>query len=801
MTTTAPAARRTAALLSALLALSAPAASAARDRAGLAGPPALQARAAPSSASTAVLAERALTTDARLPAGDALVATGTSTGAGGRTVVQLAHRHAGVRVWGSTAVAHVEPDGRVATVARALPPAADLAGLAALAGTPRLGAEEAVAAVLRRLAPRGPLAEPPAAELVAFPLSRRAPGAEGYDPISGRPVAARGRYGAPAPARRDWIWAWQVRTRLHNPLDGADERAWIVDGDTGAVLRADDLLQRVAPATGTGRGLYRGEVALDTTLMNDGTYALWDTTRGTLPNPLLSFFTDDGSGWTPAGLQVWWDQHDAAGANTFLTFLFQGDADNAWGDGLPFTAFGDEGGPNGQTAGVDLMAGMRATLDFYAQVLGRDGLDGQGTSVAGTALASAAVQRDNAFWSIGGHAGFFGVGTWPGDPAGLGSLTDLDVVAHELTHGLTSPSFDRFWVNSEGFEESGLNEATSDFFAEMVRLHALRAPGAPADLVPDGPGEWQIGASATRGDPLRWLDVPSRDGRSADAWYDGMLFLDGHFSSGPLNRALHFLARGAPADPASPRHSPYLPAGMAGLGNDAAARIWYRVVTEYLVPDGTGALTYADARAAALQAAADLFGAGSAAVDEVARAFAAINVGEAPGQAPRVKVWFKPWRNGDYVETTHATGYGNRQNLPRGERVRLRITVENTDDPRVTWRIGGPSLFNGPPSFITQGGVMNPDGTWTTPFQMGWHAVTAVSVADPTQFAEGRAFLINMDTDMDLEQDAVDMAGLSYSWFLTNGLNPSHSVYIAPWVDDADVAAFVDAMKAAWPAP
>jgi len=52
---------------------------------------------------------------------------------------------------------------------------------------------------------------------------------------------------------------------------------------------------------------------------------------------------------------------------------------------------------------------------------------------------------------------------------------------------------------------------------------------------------------------------------------------------------------------------------------------------------------------------------------------------------------------------------------------------------------------------------------------------------------------------MDLEQDALDMAGIAFSWYLTNSLNPAHSVFEAPWVDDADVAFFVDAMKSTWP--
>ena len=82
---------------------------------------------------------------------------------------------------------------------------------------------------------------------------------------------------------------------------------------------------------------------------------------------------------------------------------------------------------------------------------------------------------------------------------------------------------------------------------------------------------------------------------------------------------------------------------------------------------------------------------------------------------------------------------------------------------------------------------------------MAWHAITATSKADPNQFAEGRVFLIGMDTDMDGEVDALDMAGVSVSWYLWGALSPAHSVFEAPLVDDDDVAFFVDAMKSTWP--
>jgi len=49
------------------------------------------------------------------------------------------------------------------------------------------------------------------------------------------------------------------------------------------------------------------------------------------------------------------------------------------------------------------------------------------------------------------------------------------------------------------------------------------------------------------------------------------------------------------------------------------------------------------------------------------------------------------------------------------------------------------------------------------------------------------------------EIDALDMAGVAASWYLWGALDPVHSMFEAPLVDDGDIAFFVDAMKSTWP--
>ncbi|HJV88701.1 MAG TPA: M4 family metallopeptidase [Holophagaceae bacterium] len=732
---------------------------------------------------------------------DGFVARQAFTNAQGQAVVRLEQTYAGQRVWGGQAVARVSPDGTVRTLGQRVH-----AGIA-LEGQPRLTAEQAEHIAVANLAPKGGRPQVQV-ERVVFPAEFVGGLATKLD-ATGRPVVDRARV-VHAKLDQPYVWAFEVRTRLRNPQDGAQELAYVIHGDTGAILRVQDLMHRVnaglTPAVGTGQGRYRGAINLPTTQMADGTFTLMDTTRGLLPNPSLAGFSaDPTSGWDPTvpALQTWYGLNDAQGNTTWQTFLFQKDT-NAWGDGLAFTDWGNEGGTNGQTDGVDAHSAMATTWDFYHNVFGRDGLDGAGTAVAAYVHLTSPYEVDNASWSIWGGSIQLGAGSYGlGNPGGLDSLTDLDVIAHEMTHGVTSPTFGQAWQNSSGAEEAGLNEAVSDFFAQMVVAYAGRPAGAD-DAIPAAGAEWQIGRNVGRGTPLRTLDKPSLDGRSPDGWFDGIKYMDGHYSAGPLNRAFYYLCNGAPASTTAPAHSVYLPGGMPGLGNDVAARIVYKAVTEYLIGDATGRITFMEVRNALATAAEDLHGAGAAEIDAVKNAFAAANIGDAPGQAPRTMVAFLPWRDGDYIEYTHTypgepSRYSNRQVFPKSETVAPRVDVLHNANTAVHWSLGGPSMYNGAEDSVGKGGTLNPDGTWTTPNVMGWHAITATSTADPNQLAEGRVFLIDMDTDQDLEQDALDMAGIAYSWWLSNALNPSHSVFEAPWVDDADAAFFVDALRATWP--
>ena len=61
---------------------------------------------------------------------------------------------------------------------------------------------------------------------------------------------------------------------------------------------------------------------------------------------------------------------------------------------------------------------------------------------------------------------------------------------------------------------------------------------------------------------------------------------------------------------------------LAGIGRAKAGAIWYRALDLYF----TSSTTYPQARAATLQAAADLYGSGSAEYNAVAAAWSAVSV-------------------------------------------------------------------------------------------------------------------------------------------------------------------------------
>jgi Zn-dependent metalloprotease len=128
----------------------------------------------------------------------------------------------------------------------------------------------------------------------------------------------------------------------------------------------------------------------------------------------------------------------------------------------------------------------------------------------------------NAFWN--GESMTFGDGNDE-----LYPLTTLDVVSHELAHGVTEYASQLIYSNQSG----GLNESFSDIAAKAAEFYFYGAPLG-----------WTIGADIFKapGAVLRYMDYPSKDGRSIDTVAGFTFRMDPHQSSGVFNRVFYLLA-------------------------------------------------------------------------------------------------------------------------------------------------------------------------------------------------------------------------------------------------------------------
>ncbi|GAA4836754.1 M4 family metallopeptidase [Kitasatospora terrestris] len=346
----------------------------------------------------------------------------------------------------------------------------------------------------------------------------------------------------------------------------------VTDAATGEVLSAHEQVQ-TSNATGSGKGVFVGSVTL-TTNWTGSTYELRDNTRGGQYTVSLN--------------------NKQGGQGTLYT-----DTDNVWGNGLA---------SNGQSAAVDAQYGAAATWDFYKNTFGRNGIRNDGVG----AYSRVHYGRNyvNAFWSDSCFCMTYGDGASNTHP-----LTALDVSGHEMSHGVTANTAG---LNYSG-ESGGLNEATSDIFGTGVEWYANLAADAPDYLI----GELiDINGNGT---PLRYMDKPSKDGRSADSWSSGVGSLDVHYSSGVANHFFYLLSEGSGAKTINgvSYNSPTSNGStVTGIGRDKALQVWYRALSVYM----TSSTDYAGARTATLKAAADLYGAGSAESAAVAAAWSAVNV-------------------------------------------------------------------------------------------------------------------------------------------------------------------------------
>ncbi|MBD0741825.1 M4 family metallopeptidase [Streptomyces sp. CBMA152] len=202
---------------------------------------------------------------------------------------------------------------------------------------------------------------------------------------------------------------------------------------------------------------------------------------------------------------------------------------------------------------------LGATFELYLKAYGRHSIDDAGLPL--NASVHYGEKYDNAFWN--GEQMVFG----DGDGNLFGDFTvSVDVIGHELTHGVT-----QYTANLEYFGQSGaLNESISDVFGCLIKQYSL---GQTADQA-----DWLIGAGllgpTIHGTALRSMKAP------------GTAYDDPQLGKDPQPAVMADFVRtsrdngGVHINSGIPNHAFYLVASALG-GNawERAGKIWYSTLT------------------------------------------------------------------------------------------------------------------------------------------------------------------------------------------------------------------------------
>ncbi len=277
--------------------------------------------------------------------------------------------------------------------------------------------------------------------------------------------------------------------------------------------------------------------------------------------------------------------------------------DAAHGTRLPGMLVRSEGNPSGTDEAVNEAYNFSGvTYDFYRAVLGRNSVDDRGLRLDSSVHYS--TKYDNAFWN--------GVQMVYGDGDGVifkRFTRCLDVVGHELTHGVTQYEAALEYQGQPG----ALNESFSDVFGSLVKQWKLQQTAAKAD--------WLIGAQllarGVKGRALRSLAAP------------GTAYDDPNLGKDPQPAHMRDFYKGSDdnggvhINSGIPNHAFYLVAtALGGNAWSRAGKIWYDTLCTQLRP----ASTFKDAANATIASAGKLFGGRGAESAAVKSAWQAVGV-------------------------------------------------------------------------------------------------------------------------------------------------------------------------------
>jgi Zn-dependent metalloprotease len=370
---------------------------------------------------------------------------------------------------------------------------------------------------------------------------------------------------------------------------------YFIDAQTGAVIeeRLDTRLQTAA--VGIGKGIIPGDKKVSASAIG-GRYVLADLLR---PQQIQTF---DMHGDFEAVLAV------LNGTRTLTTSDLGSDSDNTWTD----------------PALVDAHVYAGWTYDYFFKRFNRLGLDGVHLPVINIVHPA---RREDIFDLITrvpeffANAGYYGGGVQVyGDGLPEGVVLDvtgqrvnflsgaIDVVAHEVAHGLTE--------HLEYLNESGaLTETFSDVMGTGVEFF-FQEPGNGA-----GQADYSIGEDVLSFGAIRSLSRPPSAGNHPEHYSNRYLGPDDnggvHVNCGIGNNAFYLAIEGGINGTSGLEVT-----GVGARNRDQIEKIFYRAFT-LMLPSRA---TFSIARDATLQAARDLYGPGSAAETALREAWTAVGV-------------------------------------------------------------------------------------------------------------------------------------------------------------------------------
>jgi bacillolysin len=375
-----------------------------------------------------------------------------------------------------------------------------------------------------------------------------------------------------------------VRVATH----GGGLALYFVDAMSGAIVeKRDDRKRQV----GTGTGVFGPAKKISTVQLGAGFVA-----ADALRPPVLNTYDLRGD-WQALMLFL-------NGLRRLTTADFATDGDNVWTDG----------------AAVDAHVYAGWTYDYLFKRFGRLGLDNANLPILN--IVHPADRNDvtadpdllvNAFYA-GSGVMVYGDGLSLGQRLGNQSVDylagGLDVVAHELAHGVTD-----YTSQLEYQGESGaLNEAFSDILGTSVEFFFQQAGTArgQADYL-IGEDVFIPGGIRSMSDPIIFEQPDHYTRRYLGEEDNGGV----HINSGIANHAFYLAIEGG--------RNATSGLTVTGVGNSNRAqieRVFYRAFTTML----PARATFSTARAATIRSAIDLFGAGSAVERAVTQAWNAVGV-------------------------------------------------------------------------------------------------------------------------------------------------------------------------------